>query len=186
RAPERRVSSVRPSVEGSSVSGSSDSRAWPPGPAAAARRGVPPAASAPALYPLFSRLDRVLLPSMPLQQQEAVGQHHQSRVVVEPAPGPPLEVVHAQLLLHLLIPLLHRPAALPQTHRLPHAGPGRQIAQGVLDLAVLLLLDQQPHRTLARALACLPARRRPDAQPGEPPRQPRLRPLPPGHTTQPG
>ena len=45
----------------------------------------------------------------PFQQQEPVGQHHHGRVVVEPAPAPALEVVQAQLLLHLLVPLLHRP-----------------------------------------------------------------------------
>ena len=113
-----------------------------------------------------------------LQRQEAVGQHHQAGVVVEPPPRPALEVVQAQLLLHLLVALLHRPAALPQPDRLDPARVRRQVAEGVLDLAVGLLLDQQPDRLGPGALArspspgpARPAARRtgPTAAPWSPP-----------------
>ena len=56
------------------------------------------------------------------QRQETVGQHHQAGVVVEAAPGAALEMIQAQFLLHLLVALLHRPAALPQPDRPEPAG----------------------------------------------------------------
>src|SRR4029079_2029112 len=121
------------------MSGSRDNRAWPRDGASAARRGGRPAGSAPAGSPLFSRLDRVLSSSVPLPQQEAVGQQDQGRVVVEPPPGSPLEMVQPQLLLHLLVAVLHRPATLPQPNRLLQARALRQVAEGVFDLAVRLL-----------------------------------------------
>src|SRR3954470_17252587 len=101
-----------PSKDGSSVNGSRGNPAWPKAPGAAARRGAPPAASDAAVYPLFSRLDRVFLLTMPLQQQETVGQQRQRRVVVEATPRPTLEVIQSQFLLQLLVALLYRPAAL--------------------------------------------------------------------------
>src|SRR5262249_7738864 len=159
--------------------------AWPRGAAAAARRGARPAGLAPARYPLFSRRYRVLLPSMPLQQPEAVGQQRQAGAVVEASPGPPLEVVQAQRLLQLLVALLHRPAALPQADRLLATRPRRQVGEGELQLAVGLLLDQQPDRPRPGAGAVLPALARPDAQPGEARRQLALGALTPGHLAQP-
>ena len=49
-------------------------------------------------------------------------------------------VVQSQLLLHLLIALFHRPSALPESDRLDPAGAARQVREGILDLAVSLLL----------------------------------------------
>jgi hypothetical protein len=55
-------------------------------------------------------------------------------------------VVQPEFLLHLLVPLFHRPAAPPQADRPDPAGVRRQVAEGVLELAVGLRLDQQPDR----------------------------------------
>ena len=52
---------------------------------------------------------------------------------MEAPPGAALEVVQAQLLLHLLITLLHRPAALPQADGpQPRRTPGSPSATGAL------------------------------------------------------
>src|SRR5437764_1481656 len=99
---------------------------------------------------------------------------------MKPAPRPPLEVVQAQLLLHLLIALLHRPAAPPEPDRLDPARSLGEVAESVFQLAVGLLLDQQPDRIGARAVAGGPAVPGPDPQPGEPTRHRPLGPLPPG------
>src|SRR5262245_14558000 len=96
-----------------------------------------------------------------------------------PAPRPALEMIQAQLFLHLLVALLHRPAALPEPHRLESARPGRQVREGELNLAVGLLLDQQPVRLRVRTGAPLPALSRPDAHPTEAARQLPLGPLTP-------
>src|SRR5205823_4001709 len=78
----------------------------------------PPAASG--RYPLFfySLRSLGLLRSQTLlfQGQEAIGQHDQASMMVEPQPEATFIVVQAQLFLHLLIPLFHRPATLPQPH----------------------------------------------------------------------
>ena len=95
------------------MSDSTGNLVWPRGGGTAARRGGQPAGSAWAVYPLFSRLDRVLLSSMSRQQQEAVGQHDHGRVVVEAPPEAPLVVVQPQFLLHLLVTLFDLPAMLP-------------------------------------------------------------------------
>src|SRR5262249_47257562 len=79
-----------------------------------------------------------------------VGEERQADVVVEPAPGAPLEVVQAQLLLELLVALFHRPAALPQTDGLLAAAAGRQVGKGELQFPVGLLLEQQPDPPGAR------------------------------------
>src|SRR3954465_4278284 len=100
---------------------------------------------------------------------------------MEPSPRPALEVIQAQFFLHLLVALLHRPATLPEPDRLHPPRRRRQIREGELDLAVGLLLDQQPLRLGEGALPPLPALRRPDPHPGEPPRQLPLSPLAPGH-----
>src|SRR5262245_47918688 len=89
-------------------------------------------------------------------------------MVVEPPPRPPLEVVQPQLLLHLLVALLDRPAAPPQANGPNPTRAHRQVAEGILELAVGLLLDQQPDRPGPGALPRLPALARPDPQPGEP------------------
>src|SRR3979409_2453809 len=103
---------------------------------------------------------------------------------MEPAPRPALEVIQGQLLLHLLVALLHRPATPPQTYRAEPRGAGRQVAEGVLPLAIGLLLDQQPDRIGEGAVAVGPALTGPDPQPGEMPRQLPLGPLTPRHLPQ--
>src|SRR3954471_19070076 len=104
--------------------------------------------------------------------------------MVEPAPGAALVVVQPEFLLHLLVPLLHRPAALPQPDRLDPASRLGQVAQGVLDLAAGLLLDQQPDRPGPGAVAGGPTAAGPHPQPGEPTRELPLGPLAPGHLPQ--
>src|SRR3954471_11892098 len=99
---------------------------------------------------------------------------------MEPTPRTPLVVVQPEFFLHLLVTLFHRPSALPQPDRLDSAGAGRQGRPGGLDLAVGLLLDQQPDRTDPGAVAGGPAPAGPDPQPGEATRQLPLSPLSPG------
>src|SRR5262245_8512446 len=102
---------------------------------------------------------------------------------MEAAPGAALVVIQAEFFLHLLVALFHGPAAPPQPDRPQTAGPLRQVAEGVLQLAVGLLLDEQPDRPLAGAIAGRPALARPDPQPGEPAPHRPLGALPPGHLT---
>ncbi len=149
------------------MSGNRGNRAWPRAAGTVATHDEWPAASG--LYPFFSRSSRVFFLAMTLPQQKAIRQHHQRRVVVESTPRPSLKVVQAQLLFHLLIALFHRPATLPEPHRPLDPRLFGQVAEGVFDLAIGLLLDQQPQRPLAGALPPLPARCRPDTQPGKPP-----------------
>src|SRR3954447_5068533 len=124
---------------------------------------------------------RGLLRAQLLQHEEPIGQHHQAGVVMEPAPRPALEMIQAQLFLHLLVALLHRPAALPEPDRLEPARPPRQGSESGPGLAVGLLLDQQPERLGEGALTPLPALRRPDPDPTELPRELPLGPFTPGH-----
>src|SRR4051794_29481550 len=100
---------------------------------------------------------------------------------MEPAPRPALEMIQPQLLLHLLIALLHRPAALPEPHRTQPTRPHRQVREGELDLAVGLLLNQQPQWLGAGTPASFPTLRRPDPHPAKLPRQFPFGPFPPGH-----
>src|SRR5947209_18566131 len=82
------------------------------------------------------RLDRdLLLRATLFQHQETVGQHHQAGVVMEPTPRAALEMIQAQFFLHLLVALLHRPAALPEPNRLDSAGPRREVRELMLTLA---------------------------------------------------
>src|SRR3954465_14880738 len=69
------------------------------------------------LTTFFPRQRRDLLLAELLQHQESIGEHHQAGVVMKPAPRPALEVIQAQFFLHLLVTLLHRPAALPEPDR---------------------------------------------------------------------
>src|SRR5262249_57651355 len=71
-------------------------------------------------------------------------------------------------------------AAPPQADRLEPAGALRQVTERVLELAVGLLLDQQPDRSGPGALPRRPPLARPDPQPGEPAPHRPLGPLPPG------
>ena len=52
----------------------------------------------------FSRAGGLGAGAIVFEQQEPVGQQDHRRVVVEPAPAPPLEVIQAQLFLHPLVP----------------------------------------------------------------------------------
>src|SRR4051812_23939027 len=88
-------------------------------------------------------------------------------------------MIPAQLTLHRFVALLHRPAALPEPNRFEPTRLRRQIREGELDLAVGLLLDQQPVRVGEGTRALLPALRRPDPDPTEAARQLPLGPLPP-------
>ena len=56
----------------------------------------------------------VLFSPKPQMLQEGEGQLAQQRVVVQPTPAPALEVIEAQLVLHLLVHLLADPASLDQ------------------------------------------------------------------------
>src|SRR5262249_10581477 len=144
-----------------------------------AAHAVSRAVSAPARRPFFSAPPAPPLRTPPLQQQKAIRQQGHTHVVVQAPPRAPLEVVQAQLFLQLLIPLLHRPAALPQSDSLLAAGVRRQVRERILDLAIRLLFDQKPHRLRAGTFAPLPAVAGPDAKPGEAAAQLALGPLPP-------
>ena len=85
---------------------------------------------------------------------------------MEAPPRSPLEMIQAELAFHLLIALLHRPAALPEPDSPQSRCPRRQVAESVLQLAVSLALDQQPDRLGKGAAARGPAAARPDPQPG--------------------
>src|SRR4051794_17599707 len=61
---------------------------------------------------------RALLPAQLFQRKKAITQHPQAGVVINPAPRPPLKMIHPHFFLHLLIALLPRPAALPEPNRL--------------------------------------------------------------------
>src|SRR5262245_63848902 len=102
-------------------------------------------------------------------------------MVVKPTPRPALEMIQAQFFLHLLVALLHRPAALPEPDRLDPAGARRQVREGVLELAIGPFLDQQPDRIGTGTGPCGPIVARPDPDPGELRRQLPLGPLAPGH-----
>src|ERR1051326_3880944 len=76
-----------------------------------------------------ARRCRGLLRTQLFQHQEAIRQHHQAGVVVEPTPRPPLEMIQAEFFLHLLVALLHRPPTLPEPDRLKPTGPLGQIRE---------------------------------------------------------
>ena len=151
-----------------------------------------PAAPAPARCPLFCpRCAGCFLPlpfdrqPTSFRQQEPVGQQSHRPVVVEPAPAPPLEVVQARLFLQLLVPLLHRPAALPQTHRRRSTRARRQITEGKLQRAIsTLLFDQPPQRFGVGTVARRPPLSRPHPHPSEVSRRRPLGSFPPTHSPQ--
>ena len=74
--------------------------------------------------------------------QKAEGEHDQGDIVVEAAPGAALEVVEPEFFLHLLVALLDLPTFVPKPHYLDPGGVGGQVAEGVLERAVGLLLDE--------------------------------------------
>ena len=68
-----------------------------------------------------------LFPPEPQVLEEGEGELAQERVVVQAAPAPALEVVQAQLVLHLLVHLLADPAGLDQSGQGLERGIGREI-----------------------------------------------------------
>ena len=105
-------------------------------------------------------------------------------MVIEPSPGPALEMIQAQFFLHLLIDLLHGPPVLPEPDRRDPPRVGGQVRKGEPDLPVGLFIDQQPDRLGTRALARGPALAGPDSQPGEAAREFPLGSFPPRHLPQ--
>src|SRR3954471_23439970 len=85
-----------------------------------------------------------LFPPEPQVLQEGEGQQAQERVVMEPAPGPPLEVVEPELVLELLVQLLAYPPALDQRREPLERGIGREVREVVLPLARGPVLADQP------------------------------------------
>src|SRR3982751_58890 len=73
-----------------------------------------------------------LFPPEPQVLQEGEGQQAQERVVMEPAPGPPLEVVEPELVLELLVQLLAHPPALDQRREPLERGVGREVWEAAL------------------------------------------------------
>ena len=67
----------------------------------------------------------------------------QERVMVQAAPAPALEVIEAQLVLHLLVHLLADPAGLDQGGQRLERGIGREIGQVVLPFAGGAVLADQ-------------------------------------------
>src|SRR4028119_369699 len=76
-----------------------------------------------------------LFPPEPQVLQEGEGELAQQGVVVQPAPGTPLEVAEPQLALELLVHLLAHPARLNQGGQGLQRRVGRVVGQGVLALA---------------------------------------------------
>src|SRR5215207_3372262 len=109
-------------------------------------------------------------PPEPQVLQEGEGQPAQERVVVQPAPGAPLEVVEAQLLLELLAHLLAGPPGLDQGRQALERRVGREAREIVLALAGRAMLPDEPVGSCApnprRAGAARV--RRPDRRPRAP------------------
>src|SRR5919108_1985153 len=71
----------------------------------------------------------------PEMLQEGERDHRQQRVMVQPGPGAALEVVEAELLFHLLMRLLARPARLDRRGECLERRLGGMAGQGILGLA---------------------------------------------------
>ena len=76
------------------------------------------------------------------ERQKAKGEHGQGGVMVEASPTAALEVVESEFFFHLLIALLDLPTLAPEPHRPQAWGVRGQVAKGVLDGAVGLLLNE--------------------------------------------
>src|SRR5579875_2747850 len=70
---------------------------------------------------------RLFFSAEPEMVQEGERQHAHQRMVVQPAPGPALEVIETEFLLHLLVHLLADPALLDRAHQCPLRGVRRVI-----------------------------------------------------------
>jgi len=86
----------------------------------------------------------VLFPPEPQMLQEREGELAQEPVVVQATPAPALEMVEAQLVLHLLVHLLADPTSLDQGRQDLERRIGRVIGQVVLPLAAGAMLADQP------------------------------------------
>src|SRR5690606_35185395 len=115
--------------------------------------GGPPArCRCPTFSPPDGSLD--LLEPQVLKEREADERHQ--RMVVQPGPTPPVEVVQPKLLLELLVRLLADPARLDSSGQPAERGAGPVIRQVVLVLTRCLTpLAHQPHRLLARQVLTL-------------------------------
>src|SRR3954454_2480567 len=76
--------------------------------------------------------------------EEGEGELAQERVVVQPAPRAPFEVVKAELVLHLLVHLLANPASLDRCGQGLERRVGRMLRQVVFALASGAVLAHQP------------------------------------------
>ncbi len=84
----------------------------------------------------------VVFSPKPEMLEEGKGDHRQERMVVQAPPAAALEVVEAELLLHLLVHLLADPAALNEPGQALQRDVLRRVAQGVLALACGTALAQ--------------------------------------------
>src|SRR5690242_2439907 len=76
--------------------------------------------------------------------EERERDHGHQRVPVQAGPGAALEVVEAELLLHLLVRLLAHPARLDRGRQLLERGLRWQVGEVVLALAARAVLADQP------------------------------------------
>src|SRR3954470_13366652 len=97
--------------------------------------------------------------------QVGEGDAGHQRVPVQACPGPALEVAEAEFLLQLLMCLLAGPARLDRGGQPPQRGPRREVAAGVLALAGVAPLADQPDLLAWQAGAVGVARAVGDAHP---------------------
>src|SRR3954465_1255533 len=97
-----------------------------------------------------------LFPPEPQPQvlEEGEGELAQERVVVQPAPRAPLEVVEAELVLHLLVHLLANPASLDCCGQDLERRVSRPVRQVVFALTSGAVLAHQPGLSARQVLRC--------------------------------
>ena len=76
--------------------------------------------------------------------QECVGNHRQQGVPMKPLPGPALEVIESQFLLHLLMRLFANPSGFDDRRQSEQFRFGRQVGEIILRLAAGAALTDQP------------------------------------------
>src|SRR6187402_3257849 len=86
-----------------------------------------------------------LFPPEPQVLEESKRELAEEGVVVQAAPAPALEVIEAQLVLHLLVHLLAGPARLNQGGQRLERGLGWKVGQVVLPFTGGAVLAYQPH-----------------------------------------